>query len=366
LNFESLFSVWCPDDFLRNGDQVLPLNKGVRNLPPGRTRAQNIVNRSRRDLRKEPFWLPAISYYLLSFAISLVIFFLIWGTLFEGGEEMPWVTAGIFASLLMVAAVIVREVVLRNARLRYLEARRRLDSNLRQHSRRNPSIKRSKLSLTEHAVMLDLVLKKSQAARVLDTLSDGHKEVAAACEDYLVLTEEELRRTDVNSPRFSAMRKGRRGVKKLHRHHLLMWSEIESKALSLQARSEVAASDRISLAKQAIEVVNSALRYYPDEKRLSDSVAALKEYISAVGIADLFESAGELELEGKTSEARAIYEDMARMLPEECLEEKEKALVLSRIETKLGDLETGDDLDVGSPEGVLSGPVSEDDQSEMP
>ena len=76
------------------------------------------VNRMPQKQRR-PFWLPAISFYVLSVAVAIAVFFLTWAVLIEGGEQNPFIASGLLASLVLIAAVVVREVVLRNARKKY-------------------------------------------------------------------------------------------------------------------------------------------------------------------------------------------------------------------------------------------------------
>ena len=64
---------------------------------------------------RRPFWLPASNYYVLAFAIAVAAFFLVWGILQDGGDEMPWATAGVSASLILIGSVILRELILRRA-----------------------------------------------------------------------------------------------------------------------------------------------------------------------------------------------------------------------------------------------------------
>src|ERR1044072_3130633 len=63
--------------------------------------------------RKRPFWLPASNYYVMAGAVCALLFFLMWGLLHDGGDEMPWITAGVASSILMATAVVLREFILR-------------------------------------------------------------------------------------------------------------------------------------------------------------------------------------------------------------------------------------------------------------
>ena len=78
---------------------------------------------------RRPFWLPASNYYILAAAVAIASFFLVWGILHDG-DDAPWVPAGIGASLILIGAVFLREIVLRKARNRYLLAQKRLDFTL--------------------------------------------------------------------------------------------------------------------------------------------------------------------------------------------------------------------------------------------
>ena len=63
---------------------------------------------------RPPFWLPASNYYVLAVAIALAFFFVVWGILDDvDGVRAPWQTAGVSASILLVGAVVLREMILR-------------------------------------------------------------------------------------------------------------------------------------------------------------------------------------------------------------------------------------------------------------
>src|SRR5688572_16352439 len=132
--------------------------------------------RAVKNHARRPFWLPASNYYVLAVAISTAFFFLVWGILHDGGEELPWISAGISASILLCGAVILREIVLRRARKRYasqIGAAHRVAINPSAGDLRN----RHKLSLEKNAAILREIRQKSDAAKVLSKLSAGHREV---------------------------------------------------------------------------------------------------------------------------------------------------------------------------------------------
>lgn len=298
---------------------------------------RSISKRHMKGRRKVggPFWLPALSYYVLSGAISAIVFFAVWGILYEGGEDAPWVTAGIAASILVVAAVIVREVVLRSARRNFLEAQRRLDRNLSRYSRRRTDSPVRKLSIGENELMLAHISRKADAADTLGSLAEGHREVFVLCGDYLDLTTRELSRTDINSPRYVAMRRGRKRIKHLHKRHLLVWTEIESRAILDKAKGETSPAERSEMASQALDVVEEAIRHYPEEQTLLDSAEVLREFVSTARIAGMMDEAESSEKGGDLKEASALYENILARLPGEDLSHEEQELLAERIAGKL-------------------------------
>jgi hypothetical protein len=259
--------------------------------------------------------------------------------IFEEGEEAPWVTAGIVASFLMIASVFAREVILRNARNRYLANRRRLDRNFtRWAGRYGEGASPNKLSLRQHDRIMEHIVRKSQAARVLSDLAEGHREVFAVCDDYLSITASELRKMDVNSPRYGAFRKGRTRVKKIHQFHLLAWTEIESKELLREAGAAESFSQRVEISSNALQMVENALVLYPSDNRLLESAQALREYISAVNVGDRFAEAEKQESEGRIAEAIDRYEAILGQLPAEHFGEDEMRLLSERVASKLEEL----------------------------
>src|SRR5215203_4694346 len=110
---------------------------------------------------KVPFWLPATNYYLFAIAASAAVFFLLWGLLYDGIDDVPWMIAGIVAGILFLAAVFIREVLLRSSRERFLSARR-LDRSVRQAViRKNGEREPGKLTLERNEIILREIRKKS-------------------------------------------------------------------------------------------------------------------------------------------------------------------------------------------------------------
>src|SRR5438874_2239279 len=112
---------------------------------------------------RRPFWLPASNYYVFATAVSIAFFFVVWGILHDEGEDTPWITAGVGASIMLGGAVILRELILRRAlhRLEAVSAQRHssvLSSARRHHGRH-------KLTLEQNAAFINEIKQKSHAAK---------------------------------------------------------------------------------------------------------------------------------------------------------------------------------------------------------
>lgn len=285
---------------------------------------------------KRPFWLPAISYYFLTVAVAIVVFFLIWGILLEGGDETPWIPAGLISSSILIGAVFLREITLRNARKKYLIAKRQLDYNLNkiQKTSVNPP-KRPKFTLQQNSTILNQIKEKSDAARVLKRLPEGHLEVFELCNEYLNFTIKELRTVVANSPRFIAIRKGRKSIKRIHKYHLLKWAEIESRKYTREAKNLIKVGEKVETAQKAQAVLQSALSFYPNELNLVESAEAVDEYISRIKISHRIEEAEKSEFKGNLKQAKEKYEDTLFLLSKEKINKKDKELFEETIKLEI-------------------------------
>ncbi len=288
---------------------------------------------------RRPFWLPASNYYILTFAVAIAFFFLVWGLLHEENDDMAYVPAGIGASLVLVGAVFLREVVLRKARNRYLLIERKLDynlSNLAWH--RPPNNNPNKLTLEKNAAIIGEIRKKSEAAQVLGKLSDGHWEVFEMCNEYLALNESEIENVGVGSPRLAGLRRGKEVVGELHRYHLLTWAEIEARQLTQEAKNRVTMSEKLKTAQKALTVLDSALQFYPDETKLLESEAALKEFVASIKVSHRLEQAERAAFKGNYKRAISHYRDALLFLARENVQEEEKEIIAEKINTEISKL----------------------------
>lgn len=284
-----------------------------------------------------PFWLPASNYYVLAASAAIAFFFFIWGAFHESSDETPWVGAGIAASLVIGAAVFLREVILRKARMRYLQAQKLLDYNFSGataglHSGiQNPN----KLTLEKNAAILKEIRRKSDAAKVLGRLPDGHLEVFEICEEYLSLSKNELKTVGVGSPRLAALRRGREIVKQLHRFHLLEWAETSARLFTQEAKNNVIINERLEATQKAIGVIHKAMQFYPHEAHLKNSEDALKEFVASIRVSHYVEQAERSAFKGHYARAVSHYRDALFYLERENVKSAETEAIAEKIAAEI-------------------------------
>ncbi len=207
----------------------------------------------------------------MAVAIAGVFFFVVWGVLHDYGAETPWITAGIGASIVIVAAVVIREGFARRGRKRIL---------IRHAAVADPS---GKLTVEVNAHILGEIQKRSDAANVLDKLAAAHREVFELCGEYLGRVEEDLKTIRANSPRLEPILRGKKKASKIHRFHMLRWAELEATELTLRSQSHGDAAARLYSADRALMTVRTALAVYPAERKLVESEMLLSEIVTSLG-----------------------------------------------------------------------------------
>lgn len=290
--------------------------------------------------KPRPFWLPASNFYILSAAAAIGCFFFLWWILREGGEDVPYIPAGIGASAVLVGAVFLREVVLRKARIRYLQAQKMLDYNINKvgnFSGRTGS--QNKLSIEQNASIVEEIRKKSEAAMILEKFSEGHWEVFDLCNGYLHRNKTELQNVGVGSPRLAAFRRSREAVREIHRKHLLIWAEIESRSNLKNAQNQVALADKLVYTQKALSILDTALEFYPSESQLLDSIEAVKEFNSSIKVSHLIEMAEKASFKGNQDEALNLYRDALFFLRKENFQTAEHRLIEENIVAEIEKIE---------------------------
>lgn len=283
------------------------------------------------------FWFGAANYYVMAAAFAIAVFFIAFGLLRES-DDQPFIPAGVAASAVLLAAVILRRAVLLKAQRRAL-ALRQLDQTWRPVSLNAAGGHENKLTIEKNAAILNEIKRKSEAAMLLAKYSDGHREVYQLCGQYLELNQREMRTVGVGSPRIAALRRGREVAEEYHRLHMLKWAEVEARSLLDNARSRKKAADKIETANQALAAVDSALGYYPAENMLSESVVAISEFILMVKVADLMERGGRSFSRGNRKQAERHYKNALSKLGDWSSLGGDRVLIAARIQEELKRLE---------------------------
>ena len=288
---------------------------------------------------RRPFWLPVTGYYALAMVAAVAFFFFIWVILREGDEDSPVIAAGIGAIFVLGSAAVVREVFLRKARRHFLSAERKLDYTL-SHIPLQPKLNGGldKLSLEKNAEIIREIKRKSEAARTLGNLSNGHRDVLETCIQYLAVVEKQMETVGVGSPRLAGLRRGREIVGELHFFHLLSWAEIESRAWSQKARNYATMSEKLNAAQEALSILDSALQFYPGEPRLTESESAVKTFIASIKVAHWIEQAERAAFKGNNKRAVSLYRDALFFLAREDVNAAEKEAVADKINAEIENL----------------------------
>jgi hypothetical protein len=293
----------------------------------------------------------SVGYLISAIVIAVGLFFGLWWILVSGGDEAPWLPAGLAASVVLLVALSAREVVMRRAWTRYL-----LENGIRERpsSRSyNPSRSQKRgFSSSLHSAALRAIQKQSSAADRPGSTPEMHLDVAQLCHDYLASTDEAIK--SVGSEKGITMRAGQERVRALHRHHLLIWARAHSQALTREAQQRARHFDKIETATRAIDCIDSVLRIYPDEAELSESRVALAEFIASVKVAHWIELAERSAFKGHYRRAIDRYRDALFYLNQDVVKEEVRLAGTEKIEREIAQLKARLRSNNGSPQG--SGP----------
>jgi tetratricopeptide (TPR) repeat protein len=200
-----------------------------------------------------------------------------------------------------------------------------------QHKIKEPN----KLTLEKNAAILRNIERKSEAARVLGKLPDAHWEVFEICNEYLQITERELHTVGVGSPRLPALRLGREKIQELHKFHLLTWASVETKTLTQEARIRATIAEKLETAQKALAVLDSALRFYPNETELTESATAVEEFIASIKISHWIEQAERSAFKGNYKRAVSHYRDALFYLARENVRSEEREMIAEKINAEI-------------------------------
>jgi len=280
----------------------------------------------------KPYWLSAANYYVLTIAIAMVIFILAFELLRDEYSE-AYIPAGIAASAALVFAVVIRLALLKKYQAR-AHAVRKLEQNLNA-MRFLGSVPTKKLTIEKNASILRELKRKSDAALTLSRHADGHREVFELCSQYLELNSREMMTVNAGSPRIAALRRGREVAADFHHRHMLKWAEIETTDLFEKAQRSIKNSEKISLATEALRVIETASQKYPHETRLIESASAITEFVVTSKISGRIERAAKAEDQGNSKLAVRHLQAALSEVNESRLGSAERELVTGKINATL-------------------------------
>lgn len=251
--------------------------------------------------------LPSTSGYMLVAGMTAgALFFVLWWMLQVSGDELPWLPAGLAATVVMLVAAAARQVVMRRAWSRYILEQ---DAPLKSPARHKTSATTSSSKTEAHAAALRAVQKRSADADASTDAPEAHLEAYHLCREYLTSTEDTLRQGGLRMENRAALRAGQERVRALQKHHLLAWASVSTRAITQDAQRRVRISDKIETARRAFDIINAALKVYPEERELIDSTAAIEEFISSSQVAHWVELAERAAFKGQYRRAIERYRD---------------------------------------------------------
>ena len=275
-------------------------------------------------------------YMLAAIIVAAGLGLILWWMLASGGDEAPWLSAGLAFSLVLLVALSAREVVMRRAWTRYLLEHGIQDTSKshRQHSSRG---QKKSFSASLNSAALRAIQKQSAAADANPT-PEAHLDVAQLCHEYLSRTEEAIRSGNMGSEKGIAIRAGQERVRSLHKHHLLSWARGHSMALTREAQQRARTFDKIETANKALDCLESTLRIYPDEQELRESKTAIYEFIASVKVAHWVELAERSAFKRHYRRAIDRYRDALFYLNQDVVKEEVRRAGSERIEKEIARL----------------------------
>ena len=276
----------------------------------------------------------SIGYFITAIVISVGLFFALWWILVSGGDEAPWLPAGLAASVVLLVALSAREVVMRRAWTRDL-----LENGIREYPPSSPResgrSQKKGFSASMHSAALRAIQKQSTAADRPGSSPEMHLDVAHLCHDYLASSDEAIRSGSFGSEKGIALRAGQERVRALHRHHLLTWARGQAQLLTHDAQQRARTFDKIETATRALDCIDSALRIYPDETELNESRIAIGEFIASVKVAHWVELAERSAFKGHYRRAIDRYRDALFYLNQDVVKEDVRVAGTEKIEREI-------------------------------
>lgn len=256
------------------------------------------------------------TYVVVAVSASLALFFLLWFILHTGGDESPWIPAGLAASVLFLVALAAREAILHRALMRNFLDNERSDYRVSDFRR-----KRRRISLERYSAKLRHIAKLSERADVKGKDLEAHLEVYQLCRDYLSKVEDAVRVARQGSQTLLALRAGQERARSLQKRHLLKWASLASREWMDESQKRTHPKEKFEAAQKASEVIDSALKIFPDEEQLLASASVINDHVVSLRLAQLIERAERDVFKGNYRRAVERYKDALFYLSREDINE---------------------------------------------
>lgn len=246
-------------------------------------------------------------YMIAAIGSAAFLFFGLWWMLVIGGDEAPWIPAGLAAGVVLLVALSAREVVMRRAWTRYLLEQGAPDNASRQSAESGQSSKKASSS-SRYSSALKMIQTQGAEADAKSS-PDLHLAVFQLCENYLTSTDEALHSRSLSAEKRNSLRAGQERARVLEKHHLLTWARDSTRTLTKEAQRRERTSDKIETANRALDCLDSALKVFPAEPELNASKLAIREFIASVRVAHWVELAERAAFKGHYKRAINRYKD---------------------------------------------------------
>jgi hypothetical protein len=276
-------------------------------------------------------------YMIAAIIIAAGLGVILWWMLANGGDEAPWLSAGLAVSLVLLVALSAREVVMRRAWTRYLLEHGIQDAK-KSHGQHSSRTQKKGFSASLNSAALRAIQKQSAVADSGISTPEAHFDVAQLCHEYLSRTEEAVRSGNLGSEKGIAIQAGQERVRSLHKHHLLSWARGHSLALTREAQQRARTFDKIETANRALDCLDSAIRVYPEEQELRESKTAIYEFIASVKVAHWVELAERSAFKKHYRRAIDRYRDALFYLNQDVVKEEVRKAGTDRIEKEIARL----------------------------
>lgn len=281
--------------------------------------------------------MPSSAGYLAgAFVAALALFFGLWWMLISGGDEAPWIPAGLAASVVLLVALSAREVVMRRAWTKYLLEQGEDSLRSSGEHKRSSSTKTRTSSILSTASRV--IQKRSEEADA-GSSAEPHFDVFQLCQEYLATIDEALKSNNLLADKRVALKAGQERVRALQRHHLLTWARNSSRSLTYEAQQRARTSDKIEAANRALHCLESALKFYPEEIDLNESKVAIREFIASVKVAHWVELAERSAFKGHYRRAIERYQDALFYLNRETIKDEIRIPGAERIALEIESLQ---------------------------